>query len=110
MIISCPLRARLKAGGKWALGLGFALYEWLSLRADALYKTKGHWLVAGGAEAVISGFLILRLANQWDFKDKKWLFSLGLGLTTQHMALDYGLTQKNNTSHWQNTLSARFSF
>ena len=105
-----PLKGAFEGRRKWALGLGFALYEWLSLRADALYKTKGHWLVAGGAEAVISGFLILRLANQWDFKDKKWLFSLGLGLTTQHMALDYGLTQKNNTSHWQNTLSARFSF
>ena len=105
-----PLKGAFKGQRKWALGMGFALYEWLSLRADALYNTNSQWAVAGGAEATVSKFLILRLANQWDFKDKNWLFSGGLGLTAKNMALDYGLSRTAGTKRWQNTLSVRFAF
>ena len=105
-----PLKGAFKEQRRWALAFSFEIYRWLKLRADVLHNTQSQWTVAGGAEALVSGFLTLRLANRYNFKDEKWLFSGGLGLTAQSMALDYGLSQTPDTKAWQHTVGVQFAF
>ena len=105
-----PLKGAFEEQRKWALAISLELYKWLAFRTDALYNIKSKWTLAGGATATISQFLILRLANRWHIKEKKWLFSGGLGLTAKNMALDYGLSQTKETKNWQHTISVRFAF
>ena len=103
-----PLKGAFEGRRKWSLGLAYTLYQWLSLRTDILYNREQKWTLAGGAEATLSSFLVLRLSSRWH--DKKWLFAGGLGVTAKNMALDYGLSQQKNLGKWQNTLNVRFAF
>lgn len=104
-----PLEGPYKGERKWGLGFTYEPYQWLHLRADTLYNPDKKWNVAGGGLFTISRFLILRMGGQWHFTDKLFLLSGGVGLSTDKMGLDYGLsqTQKKNILH---TLNIRGSF
>jgi len=95
---------------QWALGGEYKLYKWLHLRADGIYHQKEHWLISGGVETTISGFLVVRFASRWRFARKAFVFSGGVGLETKQIALDYGLSQTENKKQWLHTVNVRGQF
>ena len=90
---------------KWGLGLAYELYHWLHLRMDTIYNQQKKWSLAGGGEAIISQFLILRLASYWQAEENTFLFSGGIGLAAKHMAIDYSLSQSKNTQDWVHAIN-----
>ena len=105
-----PVEGAFKDQRKWGLGLAYELYKWLHLRTDTVYNQKKQWSIAGGAETIISRILILRLGSRYIFTDKTFLFSGGIGLKTEQISLDYGLSQTEKTKQWLHTLSVRGHF
>lgn len=95
---------------KWGLGLAYELYHWLHLRMDTIYNQQKKWSLAGGGEATISQFLILRLASCWLAEDNTFLFSGGIGLTAKHMAIDYSLSQSKKTQDWVHAINVSTQF
>ena len=105
-----PLEGAYKGERKWGLGLAYEPYEWLHLRTDTIYNPEKKWSVAGGGMFTIAQVLILRLGGQWHFTDKVFLFSGGIGLTSQKMGLDYGLSQTQKNQEILHTLNIRGAF
>ena len=105
-----PIKGPYTGKRRWGLGLGYQVYKWLYLRADGLYSEEKKWLFCGGGETLISGFLILRLGGRWYLTQKKFLFSGGIGLTAKQLAVDYSISQNEDTKQWLHAITARGSF
>ena len=104
------LAGEYKGRRKWGLGFAYELYEWLHLRMDTVYNQQKKWSLSGGGKALISQFLILRLASRWEVEDNIFFFSGGIGLTAKHMAIDYSLSQNNHTQDWIHAINVRTQF
>ena len=104
------LEGAFKGKRKWGLGLAYELYNWLHLRMDTIYDQQKQWTLTGGGKAIISKFLILRLASCWQVEKNTFLFSGGIGLTAKQIAVDYSLSQSKNTKEWIHALSVHSQF
>ena len=102
-----PLKGAFTNKRKWALGLVYNIYRGISFRTDAVYNVKGRWFTGAGLESLLSKFLVLRFGASWDFKEKAFVFSSGLGLLAKNLSLDYGLSRLP-ANHYLHTISARF--
>ena len=105
-----PLRGVFKQKRRWAGGINYHLYKWLSLTADTVYNPDTRWEVMGGATFTIAGFLIVRVGAGWNFTEKSPVFSGGAGLTTRQISLDYGLSQTRHEQEFLHTLNIRTAF
>ena len=105
-----PLKGPYTGKRRWGLALAYQLYDWLEFRTDGLYHSEKKWLALAGVEALVSGFLILRLGGRWRVKDQKFTFSGGLGLTSKYLAFDYSLSQGEDSQKWFHAIVLRGFF
>ena len=105
-----PIKGPYTGKRRWGLGVGYQAYKWLHLRADGLYNQEKKWIVSGGAEAFISRFLFLRLGSRWNISAEKFIFSGGIGLSAKPLAIDYSISQSEDTNEWLHAIVARGTF
>ena len=104
-----PLEGAFEHQRRWALAVGYELYKGISLRADAFYKAQEKWFIGLGLESLLSRFLALRLSAGRHFEKESFVFSGGIGLLAENMALDYGLSFLEEQDHLH-SIKVRFSF
>ncbi|MCY4512877.1 MAG: hypothetical protein OXB86_04235 [Bdellovibrionales bacterium] len=75
--------------------LNFGFYQgwshFFSGRVDASFSRKQEWIIRGGIETLFQKFFAVRVGGLWSFKEKKALFSGGVGFFGPRLQFDYAL-------------------
>ena len=80
--------------------LNFGVYQgwahFLNGRVDASFSREQEWIIRGGIESLFQKFFALRVGGLWSFKEKKALFSGGVGFFGPRLQFDYALQKDQN--------------